>query len=65
MSLVALVIILAVVGFLLWLIETYVPMDATVKRIIQIVILVAMVLWLLNLFGLLGSVNAIRVGHVN
>jgi hypothetical protein len=55
------IIVLVVVGFLLWLIEKYIPMDATIKRIIEIVIIIAVVFWLLNIFGILSAVTAIRV----
>jgi hypothetical protein len=63
MSLIGLVIVLIVVGVLLWLMETYIPMDATIKRIIIAVVIIAVVLWLLNAFGVLGSMNNIRVGR--
>jgi hypothetical protein len=50
---IALILTLALVGFLSWLITTYVPMDAWIKRLIQIVAIVCIVLYLLNAFGLL------------
>jgi hypothetical protein len=40
-----------VVGLLLWLINTYVPMDGKIKNIINVVVVVAVVLWLLSVFG--------------
>lgn len=61
MPLIEIIITLAVVGFLLWLIETYVPMGATIKRIIEIVIILCVVLWLLQTFGFWHYVTAIRV----
>jgi hypothetical protein len=63
MSLVSLVITLIVVGVLLWLINNYIPMDAKIKRILNIVVVVAVVLWLLNLLGLMDSLRGIRVGR--
>lgn len=62
MSLITLVVILIVVGVLLWLVESYIPMDAQIKRIIQAVVIIAVVLWLLSVFGILPDLNAIRVG---
>jgi hypothetical protein len=56
-TIIGLVLTLVVVGVLLWLLETYVPMDATIKRIIHIVVIVAVVLWLLAAFGVLGSLD--------
>lgn len=61
MSLVTIIIVLVLVGFFLWLIEKYIPMDATIKRILEIVIIIVVVIWLLGVFGILGSINAIRV----
>jgi hypothetical protein len=51
-----------VVGVLLWLVNTYVPMDAKIKSILNAVVVIAVVLWLLNLFGLLHQLRGIRVG---
>ena len=50
---ISIVITLIVIGVLLWLVTAYIPMDATIKRIIQIVVLICVVLWFLNVFGLL------------
>jgi hypothetical protein len=54
---VSLVLTLMVVGVLLWLINTYIPMDAKIKQILNIVVVVAVVLWLLSVFGVLGAIN--------
>jgi hypothetical protein len=62
MSLINLIIILIVVGVILWLINTYLPMDAKIKSILNAVVVIAVVLWLLQAFGLLASLNAIHVG---
>ena len=60
MDLISLIITLVVVGVVLWLINTYVPMDAKIKRILNIAVVVLVVLWLLfSVLGLthLGSVR--------
>jgi hypothetical protein len=62
MPLINLVIVLIVVGVLLWLANTYIPMDPKIKQIMNIVVVIAVVLWLLNVFGVLGNVGAIRIG---
>lgn len=49
-----LVIELIVIGVLLYLVNTYVPMDAKIKRILNIVVVICVVLWLLNVFGVFG-----------
>jgi hypothetical protein len=61
MDLIQLVVVLIMVGVLLWLVNTYVPMDEKIKQIINVVVVIAVVLWLLTLFGLL-PLRSIRVG---
>ena len=61
MSLITIVITLIVVGVLLWLVNTYIPMDGKIKRILNIVVVVVVVLWLLNVFGVLGRLHDVRV----
>ena len=63
MSLITLIVILIVVGVLLWLINTYIPMDAKIKQILNAVVVIAVVLWLLQQFGLLAQLSNIHVGH--
>ena len=62
MPLINLVIVLIVVGVLLWLVNTYIPMDGKIKRILNIVVVIAVVIWLLQVFGVIGSLGNIRVG---
>jgi len=54
---ISVVITLIVVGILLWLLNTYIPMDDGIKKIIYVVVIPCVVLWLLNVFGVLGFVN--------
>lgn len=63
MSLVTLVVVLIVVGVLLWLVNQYIPMDPKIKQILNIVVLIAVVLWLLSVFGILGSLDTVHVGR--
>ena len=62
MPLINLVVTLIVVGVLLWAVNTYIPMDRKIKSIINVVVVIAVVLWLLRVFGLLGNLGAIQVG---
>ncbi len=62
MPLLQVVIILIVVGVLLWLVNSYIPMQATIKKILNAVVVIAVVLWLLNVFGLLDSLLNIHIG---
>ena len=62
MPLVSLVVALIVVGVLLYLVNNYIPMDSKIKQILNGVVIIVVVIWLLQVFGLLGSLNNIRVG---
>ncbi len=64
MPLVNLVVTLIVVGVLLWLVNTYIPMDGKIKKILNIVVVICVVLWLLSVFGVLGHSGDIRVPQV-
>ena len=63
MSLISVIVVLIVVGVLLWLVNTYIPMDGKIKGILNAVVVIAVVLWLLQIFGLLTSLTDIRVGR--
>lgn len=63
MPLIQLVIVLVVVGVILWLINTYIPMQSTIKRILNAVVVIAVILWLLSVFGVIGSLSGLRVGQ--
>ena len=62
MPLIHVVIVLVVVGVILWLVNSYIPMQATIKRILNVIVIIAVVLWLLSAFGILGSLSTIRIG---
>jgi hypothetical protein len=51
------IVILIVVGVLLWLVNNYIPMDAKIKNILNIVAVILVVLWLLSVFGLLQALD--------
>ena len=62
MPLVTVIIALIVVGVLLWLINTYLPMDGKIKSILNAVVVIAVVVWLLQVFGVMGSLTSFRIG---
>jgi hypothetical protein len=62
MPLVTLVITLVVVGVLLWLVNL-IPMQGTVKGLLNLVVVVVLVIWLLKVFNLLTYVTQFHVGH--
>ena len=61
MSLIGLILTLVVVGVLLWLLNNYVPMDSKIKTIVNVVVVVVVVIWVLQAFGILGSLRDIRI----
>jgi hypothetical protein len=61
MPLVTLVITLIIVGVLLWLVNTYIPMDGKIKKIINVVVVIVVIIWLLRVFGIWGSVENITI----
>ena len=62
MSLITLIVVLVVVGVLLYLVNSFIPMDGNIKRILNIVVIIAVVLWLLSAFGLLAGLGTIKIG---
>jgi len=64
MPLITIVITLIVAGVLLWLINTYIPMDGKIKKILNIVVVICVVVWLLFAFGILHNSGDIRVPRV-
>ncbi len=62
MPLINLVAVLIVVGILLWLVNRFIPMAGSIKSILNLVVVIVVVFWLLNVFGLVHSLSRIRVG---
>jgi hypothetical protein len=61
MSLITILLVLIVAGVLLWLVNAYIPMDGTIKKIFNIVVVIAVVIWLLKVFGLLSHLKDIHI----
>ena len=61
MPLLNVVLTLVVVGVVLWLINTYIPMQGTIKKILNIVVVIVVVLWLLYGFGVLNNSGDIHL----
>ena len=65
MPLVQLVAVLIVVGVLLAMVNGYIPMAGSIKSILNGVVVIGVVLWLLNVFGLIPSLSAIHEGKLS
>jgi hypothetical protein len=62
MPLIHVVIVLVVVGVILWVINSYIPMQATIKNILNAVVVIVVIIWLLSVFGLIENLSMIRIG---
>ena len=63
MPLINLIVVLVIVGVLLWAINSFIPMEARIKQILNVVVIIVIVLWLLTLFLPMGNLQTIRVGR--
>jgi uncharacterized membrane protein YhdT len=64
MSLISLAVTLIVIGVVLWLVNTYIPMDGKIKNILNVVVVICVVVWLLFAFGILNHSGDIRVPRI-
>jgi hypothetical protein len=63
MSIITFIIVLAVIGLLLWAVNTYIPMPPGIKKALNIAVVVAIVIWILQLFfGVLDLAKGVRIG---
>lgn len=63
MPLVTVVIVLAVIGLLLWLVNRFIPMQGQIKAILNGVVVIAVVLWLMKVVGLFDNLSQFHIGH--
>jgi preprotein translocase subunit SecE len=61
MGLIGVIVTLIVVGLLLWGVDQIVPMDPSIRRIIRVVVIIAVVLWLISIFFGLGNLGSMRM----
>lgn len=62
MSVLTILLVILVVGVLLWLVNTYIPMQPTIKSILNAVVVILLVVWLLSAFGLIDVLRNTQVG---
>lgn len=55
MNIITLVVVLIVVGVLLYIVETLIPMDVRIKRVIEVIVCLGVFLYILQSFGLIGG----------
>ncbi len=61
MSILTIIVVILVVGIILWLINSYIPMQRTIKNILNAVVVIVLVVWLLKEFGVLNSLQNIQI----
>jgi hypothetical protein len=61
MPLITVIIVLIVAGVILYLINNYIPMDRKIKTILNAVVVIVIVLWLLQTFGIIGSLSSVKI----
>lgn len=61
MPILNILLVIIVAGVILWLVNSYIPMQRTLKNILNIVVVILVVIWLLNVFGVLGDMRNLRV----
>jgi hypothetical protein len=65
MSILSVLVLIVVVGVLLWAVNSYVPMAAPVKKLLNVVVVLGLVLWLLWAFGVFGYLGVVHLpGHL-
>ncbi len=50
--------VIIVVGLLLWLVNRFIPMQSTIKMILNLVVVIVLIIWLLKVFGVWGTVSS-------
>jgi hypothetical protein len=61
MSLLTILIVLIIAGVLLWLVNNYIPMDGKIKSIFNAVVVIAVIVWLLKVFGVFSFIKDIHI----
>ena len=61
MPILTILVVIIVVGVILWLVNSYIPMQRTIKNILNAVVVIILVVWLLNVFGVLDSLKNVTI----
>jgi len=64
MSVIALIVILLVLAGVLWLVNTKIPGNSTIKLIINIVVIVVAIILVLSAFGVWDQVRDVKVPKI-
>ena len=61
MPILTIILTIIIVGLLLWVVNSYLPMDGKIKQILNIVVVIILVIWLLKIFGIFAGLNNVRI----
>jgi len=61
MTLIDIVLVFVMVGLVMWLINAFVPMAAGLKSLLNVVVFVVVLVWILQVFGLVGPIPGVRI----
>jgi hypothetical protein len=61
MSVLSILLVIIIAGVLLWLVNTYIPMDGTIKKIFNVVVVILVIVWLLKVFGIFSYLSNVHV----
>jgi hypothetical protein len=63
MPLTTVIIAIVAVGVVLWLVNRFIPMQSQIKSILNGLVVIVLVLWIGNLYGIFDHLKQFRVGH--
>jgi hypothetical protein len=61
MPLLTILLVIIIVGVLLWLINSFIPMDHNIKTILNVVVVIVLIIWLLKVFGIFTTLMDFHV----
>jgi len=61
MSLFTVILVVLAAGVLLWLVNSYFSIDRKVKKIINAVVVIAVILWVFKVFGIFNFLMDIKI----
>ena len=61
MPLLTILLVIIIVGVLLWLVNSFLPMDHNIKKILNVVVIIILIVWLLKVFGIFSSLMDIHI----
>lgn len=61
MPIITIIVVLVIAGLLLYAINKWIPMQSTVKSILNLVVIIILIVWLLKVFGVWGAMSSVKV----